>query len=93
MEMFFCCVRLPPGTLDKTTDELFLATDEIDHSALIVANECNAANITDRDSIGDLELTIPQICTTSTNNECEIVRNMKVLRLSIHIPTNNSALV
>jgi len=57
-KMFFCCLRLPPGAFHQTADELLLATDEIDHSTLIVANECDAANITHGNGIRDFELAI-----------------------------------
>jgi hypothetical protein len=46
-----------------------------------MSDQRNAADSADSDGIGDFEFTIPQICTTSTNNEREIVGNMKMLSM------------
>ena len=87
MKMFFCCLRLPPSTFHKTTDELFFSTDEIDHPTLIVTNDCNAANISHGEGIRDFELAVTQVCAARTDYEREIVGNVKMLPI-VHTHTD-----
>jgi hypothetical protein len=79
VEMLLCGLCLPACVFDQAADKLFPSTNQIDHAALIMANERNALNASDRDRVRDLEFTVPQIGAAGTDDVGKIVRNMQVL--------------
>src|SRR2546422_11648938 len=81
---------LPTCRMYQALNELIFASDEIHHAALGMTDQSNAADSTDSDCIGDFEFAISQICTTRTNNECEIVRNSKMFSI-VHTHSDQQA--
>jgi len=76
--MFLGRLFLPARGFDQSMDELLFAGNEIDHAALCMSDQCDAANSADSDGIRNFEFAVPQIRSPRTDNESEIIGDVKV---------------
>ena len=80
-KMFLGRLFLPARGLDQSLDELLFAGNEVDHAALCMPDQCDAANSADSDGIRNFEFAVPQIRSPRTDNESEIIGDVKVLSI------------
>ena len=86
-EMLLGPFSVPTGILNQSFDERLAFGMEIDHAAVIVADQRDAPDLTNGDGMRHFEFAVAQIGAARANDISKVIRDVQVLAM-IHAHTD-----